>query len=88
MDEKKGAEPEEGGGKGRRRGVGLTTADAEEKCDVEEGVTRDDDLNGMAIKSGTRTMWASRLEKRRREGRVTYSDQRSDSTDAAPTKKR
>jgi hypothetical protein len=31
---KKGAEPE----------GGLTTADTEEKCDVEEGVTRDEDL--------------------------------------------
>jgi len=39
MDEK-GAEPEGGKGEGR----GLTTADAEEKCDVKEGVTRGDDL--------------------------------------------
>jgi hypothetical protein len=38
MDEKGGGAGGEGG---RRR---LTTADAEEKCDVEEGVTRDDDL--------------------------------------------
>jgi len=30
------------GGKGEGRG--LTTADAEEKCDVKEGVTRGDDL--------------------------------------------
>ena len=55
MDEKRGRSRKGAKGKGRRRGVGLTTADAEEKGDVEEGVTRDDDLNGMAIKSGTRT---------------------------------
>jgi hypothetical protein len=35
------------GGEGRGK-KGLTTADAEVKCDVEEGVTCDDDLwDGM-----------------------------------------
>jgi len=38
MDEKRGG----AGGEGGRRG--LTTADAEEKSNVEEGVTHDDNL--------------------------------------------
>ena len=32
------------GGAGGGRKKGLTTANAEEKCDIEEGFTRDDDL--------------------------------------------
>jgi len=51
--------------------MGLTTADAEIKCDVEKGVTRDEHLwNGMAINSGTRNNVGKSLgeEKGRRKG--------------------
>ena len=67
---------------------GLTTADAKVKCDIEEGLIGDEDLwYGMAIKSGTRNDAGGSLgEEKVIKGRVTYSDQRSDSAEAAITK--
>jgi hypothetical protein len=65
---------EKGRGRGKR---GLTTADAEVKCDVDEGVTCDEHLcDRVTVNSETR---------RRGEG-VTYSDKRSESTKAVITK--
>ena len=51
--------------------MGLTTADAEIKCDVEKGLTQDEHLwDGMAIHSGTSKNIGKSLgqEKGRRKG--------------------
>jgi len=41
---KKGMRGVELAEEGRREGKGLTTANTEEKCNIEEGFTRNDDL--------------------------------------------
>jgi hypothetical protein len=61
--------------------MGLTTADAEIKCDVEKGVIQDEHLwDGMAINSGTRNNIGKSLGEGR--GEITYSDKRTESTEA------
>jgi hypothetical protein len=56
------AEPGRLRGKGGRRG--LTTADAEEKRDIEEGVIRDDDLwYGNKVRNDRRVTWRREGEK-------------------------